>query len=375
MKVDLEDLKNNPTRDFRIDPIDNAAVERLKKSIKEDGFWGGVVCRKKNDSIEIAAGHHRVKAALAAGLKEADVFVRTDVSDVDMIRIYARENATHRGNSSTAMAGSVASSVRYLAKIILLNQSGRIDDDHLVISSSELKRLRRNIANNEGLGRQIVCSFLKDVPGVNDRSVQQQLAVLKDSGEYARIIAEVRDAIAVESQDEETVATANRAVEASARREVTFDFEGVSQHLNNPHQVEMFRQSVVNNTDVLPVRNQARVAAQLVRQAQQNGGEISGTAIHDLVGSMVSEARGRQRRETESRTVRNIREAQAWEVQVGRAYRSFSKQISNAVDAAEKIVELERRRPRDARPYEVSEFDQIVRDARKLATLVERISR
>lgn len=36
-----------------------------------------------------------------------------------MIRIYAVENATQRGNTSTAMGGSVASAIRFLAKIIL----------------------------------------------------------------------------------------------------------------------------------------------------------------------------------------------------------------------------------------------------------------
>jgi hypothetical protein len=36
-----------------------------------------------------------------------------------MIRVYARENATQRGNSSTAVAGTVASAVRFLAKGIM----------------------------------------------------------------------------------------------------------------------------------------------------------------------------------------------------------------------------------------------------------------
>ena len=35
---------------------------------------GGVVCRPKGSTYEIAAGHHRVAAALAAGIKVAHVF-------------------------------------------------------------------------------------------------------------------------------------------------------------------------------------------------------------------------------------------------------------------------------------------------------------
>ena len=41
--------------------------------------------------------------------------------DGGMIRVYARENATQRGNTGTAMAGTVASAIRFLAKAILTN--------------------------------------------------------------------------------------------------------------------------------------------------------------------------------------------------------------------------------------------------------------
>lgn len=62
------------------------------------------------------AGHHRVVAALDAGVKDADLFVRTDIRDEEMIRLYATENATQRGSSSTALAGTVASAIKFKAK-------------------------------------------------------------------------------------------------------------------------------------------------------------------------------------------------------------------------------------------------------------------
>jgi|SRR5262245_27445471 len=40
-----------------------------------------------------------------------------------MIRIYSRENALQRGNTSTAMAGSVAAAARFLAKAALTGDS------------------------------------------------------------------------------------------------------------------------------------------------------------------------------------------------------------------------------------------------------------
>jgi hypothetical protein len=48
-------------------------------------------------TIQIGAGHHRVQAALEAGMIEADVFVGEDMDDGSMVRVYARENATQRG--------------------------------------------------------------------------------------------------------------------------------------------------------------------------------------------------------------------------------------------------------------------------------------
>jgi hypothetical protein len=37
----------------------------------------------------------------------------------------------------------------------------------------------------------VILSFLDGIPGVNENSVRQQLAILKSSGDYARIIDEV----------------------------------------------------------------------------------------------------------------------------------------------------------------------------------------
>src|SRR5580765_3948984 len=109
MLVQLRDIKPNSRRDFTVDPLDDEKVEELRISIKEDGFWGGVVCRKNDDGeIEAAAGWHRIKAAMKAGVDRADIFVARDMDDASLARVYARENATQRGNTGTAQAGSIA---------------------------------------------------------------------------------------------------------------------------------------------------------------------------------------------------------------------------------------------------------------------------
>jgi flagellar biosynthesis GTPase FlhF len=195
MLVQLKKLKPNPLRDFTVDPIERTKVAELAQSIQEDGFWGGIVCRQINGDIEIAAGHHRVEAAIEAGIKSADLFVAEDLDDAAMVRIYARENATQRGNTATAQAGSVAAAVRVLAKMIL---GGRLSPQ---LGRKSLEHLRGNIASDRGIGQDVVEEFLDGIPGVTSKVVEHQLANLKSSGHYARIIAEVKELIEEENRE------------------------------------------------------------------------------------------------------------------------------------------------------------------------------
>jgi muconolactone delta-isomerase len=120
----------------------------------------------------------------------ADVFVGEDFDDAAMVRVYARENATQRGLSSTALTGTVASAVKYIAKAILTGS------DEQLFSSFHLPTLRDRLLSEDGMGREIVLAFLHDIPGINDQSMKQQIANLKASGDYARLIAEVQQDIA-----------------------------------------------------------------------------------------------------------------------------------------------------------------------------------
>ena len=165
MLVNLRDLKTNPFRDLIVDPIDPEAVAVLTDSIREDGFWGGVVARHNDDGeIEIAAGHHRVKAAIAAGIKSADLFIG-DIDDAGMIRIYARENASQRGNGSTAVAGTVASAIRFLAK-------------EQFLTAGKFSSSRARARSDQDLGAPSILAFLDGIPGVCD-SVLGEARILR----------------------------------------------------------------------------------------------------------------------------------------------------------------------------------------------------
>ena len=126
MIVSLASLKPNPFRDFTVDPIDGpdndnaeigyvSAVTKLRESIEQDGFWGGVVVNQTDDGLYIIAGHHRIEAAKLAGMDTADLVVFQNLDANSQIRIYGRENATQRGSSSHALTGTVAAALRKVA--------------------------------------------------------------------------------------------------------------------------------------------------------------------------------------------------------------------------------------------------------------------
>jgi hypothetical protein len=203
MRVNLESLERNPFRDFHVDPVDKDNVAELVKSIGQDQYWGGIVCRRYKGKKQIIAGEHRRQAALKAGIEEADVFCG-DFDDEAVVRIYARENATQRGNTATALAGSVAAAIRE----ILLR----------TLSSGEIARTGG--PTEDGVGRDAILNELRDIPGVTEHIVRQQLANLKASGDYDRIIGEVTAIVEEEHAAElEALRKAEEARAEAERRE------------------------------------------------------------------------------------------------------------------------------------------------------------
>src|SRR3982750_4845471 len=94
-KVKLADLNPNPYRDIGVYPFKREKIDALKISIDDTGFWDNILAREYNGQIQIAYGHHRLKALHEMygefGDFEVDIPVK-DISDADMIKIMAREN-------------------------------------------------------------------------------------------------------------------------------------------------------------------------------------------------------------------------------------------------------------------------------------------
>lgn len=78
--------KGQPRRNF-----EEAALDELADSIKQNGILQPILVRKKGVSYEIVAGERRYQAAKRAGLKEVPVIVR-EVSDEDVFKLALIEN-------------------------------------------------------------------------------------------------------------------------------------------------------------------------------------------------------------------------------------------------------------------------------------------
>lgn len=104
----LSDIRDNPHRDKKRNPIDTDKVKSLVESIGTTGFWKGIYGRVVGEHVEIAFGHNRVDAARAAGLKSIPVEIEK-LTDSDMLMRMTRENL--RGELVVALE-AVSAAVR-----------------------------------------------------------------------------------------------------------------------------------------------------------------------------------------------------------------------------------------------------------------------
>ncbi len=100
--IPLKLIVPNPFRYMDRYPIDKAKIEALIASMGRTGFWDNVVGRQRNGNTELAYGHHRWIAYEKRYGKNAKmpINVRDRISDEDMLRIMADENANEYGHSA-----------------------------------------------------------------------------------------------------------------------------------------------------------------------------------------------------------------------------------------------------------------------------------
>ena len=318
--VVLKDLKPNPMRDQRVDPIDSDRVGVLKESVDVFGFRsGGIVARRNGDGeIEIASGHTRVAGAIKAGLKEATIEV-IPLTDNEMARWYAQENFTQRGQSATAGIGSVIAAVRLIAPPIMRGDLDGLNAlmplTNKIDSENSFDRLRSNITNDRGVGLEILVNFFAGVENLKISEIREYLKIAKATGAYDRTIGEIAEQ--VENEDAEAEAQRvreEREAEAAAKRagkkpvktkakkttptSVARSAKGsakpsklgdeVTRLFDNKNQVSVFYDVVEDiGTEVLPVENHAALVHELYKAAKEEDREMSGTFIREHLHWML----------------------------------------------------------------------------------------
>lgn len=93
-EISIELLHDNPFQHLARPVLDEEALEELASSIRQNGFYGALLARKKRgatEQYEIAYGHRRREAGRKAGLKTVPVKV-IEITDTQMARIMASEN-------------------------------------------------------------------------------------------------------------------------------------------------------------------------------------------------------------------------------------------------------------------------------------------
>lgn len=326
MKLDITTLKPNPYRDFIVDPIDQEQVSVLAQSIEADGFWGGVVATKIDGQYHIVAGHHRIEAAKIAGVKKAEIFVGE--FDMDkIVEIYARENATQRGNIGTSQTGSVAGALRRVAYKNLtakqVSQTGTPEPE--------------DQANSQGIGSRQIRGILGKT--LAKHRVEDELKNLQNGGHYTRIIQEVSDlvereaeakqekarleaekaekkALEAESQAEKDQAikeaeeakaaekaaekekeAAKKAAEKSEEHKRVFDLEGCQAVFHVPDHVNTFRSLVTGDSAKthLPIDQQAKLAKAIVNTLETGKRSVTSDNIRSVFNEALIEAVQAQR--------------------------------------------------------------------------------
>lgn len=102
----------NPFRDLNTYPWIESKLTQLVASIKEVGFWVGVIARPHGKDYQMAFGHHRIEAAKRAGLKSIPLVI-DDLTDQQMIQYMGRENGEDYASDFLVMLNTWDGAVQY----------------------------------------------------------------------------------------------------------------------------------------------------------------------------------------------------------------------------------------------------------------------
>lgn len=112
--VTLSAIDANPHRDLATFPWVERKISLLRQSIKEVGFWAGVIARPKGNRFEIAFGHHRIEAGKRNLLRTVPLIVQS-LSDEQMLQYMGRENGEDYNADFLVMLNTWEAATRFLS--------------------------------------------------------------------------------------------------------------------------------------------------------------------------------------------------------------------------------------------------------------------
>jgi ParB/RepB/Spo0J family partition protein len=114
--AELDRIVPNPFRMLDKYPYREEKLAALQSSIKETGFWSGVIARRHGDKFQLAFGHHRVEAARLVGLETVPLDVR-ELTDEQMLQLMARENLEDYRTSFLELLTTWEAAADYLSRM------------------------------------------------------------------------------------------------------------------------------------------------------------------------------------------------------------------------------------------------------------------
>lgn len=265
----LRDVQPNPYRDFEAVPLDRSAVEALRNSMRETGFWSGLQVRAHGDGHQLVFGHNRMQAA--AQEFGDDHLYEFDLIEADEREMIRRMNFENLQDLVQPTLGHLRIGVRAARdQIIALMQAG--DVEAFVPYYGDISNAKKALRD-----RDVTC-----------RAIAQFLY----GDEYRfRTIERVLNQVAIHPWQEEkrladlTTMGAKNTPEDAAKREaivqeLAYDTEA-SKVFHRPAHAEAFRKAVVSPKvrAAVPKASQKGLAAKIASTLKQTAGGVQPPAL------------------------------------------------------------------------------------------------
>lgn len=96
-EIKLVNFRNIQEADINPQQMKEAEFKRLVNSVKKDGILTSTILLQDlgGGKYKCISGHHRVKAAMKAGLKESECLILSDIDESTRIRLQLQHNDIH----------------------------------------------------------------------------------------------------------------------------------------------------------------------------------------------------------------------------------------------------------------------------------------